>query len=199
MMRNDSIIISDITYQILYYENNIFNPELFGIKPTWLDDSGFFYQCLFELKDFKLYLKSFIVSSDRGYPIINGINPVPYSTDKGSDAVLYDNIAEQLDYNGALIIVNQIVNNYGKTEEIPCYCYKLVKEMVFLEGKLITTIDHSKAMLRIRKNLDLGLRRLDKKRDVKCIKKFLKASFAGEYEDIGISKLSFLKKRIMKE
>lgn len=182
MDRTDNIIMAETTFEILKCEyNTIFQPEDFGITPTWSNDTKFYYYSTYELKEFQLYLKDFTISSDRGYPAINGVKPEPYYTDTETEPVLYNNIMEPIKYTGAIIVGNQLVKNYGTNDEIPCYCYKLIRELIFQEGKLITTIDHSKAMLRIRKNLDLGLRSLDKKQDVKCIQGFIKASFVGDY------------------
>jgi hypothetical protein len=179
---NDSIIISEINYEILYYEHQIFEPEYFKISPIWSNDENYAYNCMFCLNDYQLYLKSLIVSSDRGFPEINGILPETYSSEKGIQTVQYNNIMEPIKYTGSMIIATQVVKTYSVNSEIPCYSYKCVKEMVFSEGRLITAIDHSKAMLRIRKNLDMGLRSLDKKRDVKCIQHFIMTSFAGNYD-----------------
>lgn len=178
----DTIIISDLSYEILYSEHEIFQPEFFHISPTWSDDKEFAYISQFYLDNYQLYLNNLIISSDRGYPEINGISPEPYSLEQGRDAVQYNDIMEAVEYTGSMIIATQLVKKYTDNSDVPCFSYKFVKELVFREGKLITTIDHSKAMIRIRKNLDLGLRSLDKKRDIKCIQRFVMSSFAGNYK-----------------
>lgn len=183
MKQDDSMVMGDDLYHILKRESDLFRPEYFGISPTWSDDPNFFCNGLYELKEFQLYLKNIMVSSDRSYPVINGIKPEPYLSETDRETVQYLNVNEPLNFTGAIIIANQFVKNYCKNDAPACFSYKQVKELIFQEGKLVTTIDHSKAMLRIRKNLDMGLRNLDKKRDVICISKFLKASFAGYYPE----------------
>lgn len=183
MKIRDFIIISDLTYEILYSEHDIFQPDFFHISPTWSDDKEFAYTSQFYLDNYQLYLNNLIISSDRGYPEINGISPEPYNIE-GRDAVQYIGIMEAVSYTGSMIIATQLVKQYTDNIDIPCFSYKFVKELVFREGKLITTIDHSKGMLRIRKNLDLGLRSLDKKRDIKCIQRFIMTSFAGNYKKV---------------
>jgi len=178
----DDIVIDETTYQVLYCEHNIFQPECFGMSPTWSNDTNFVHYSIYELLEYQLRLKSFTISSDRGYPVINGVKPEPYYTENEIETVQYNNILEPMKYTGSIIIGNQLMKNYGENAEIPCYFYKLVRELIFHEGKLVTTIDHSKAMLRIRKNLDLGLRSLDKKQDVKCIQQFINACFVGSYK-----------------
>lgn len=178
----ESIIISDLTYEILYSEHEIFQPENFHISPTWSDDKEFICINQFNLDNYQLYLKNLIVSSDRVYPEINGVCPEPYNLEQGKNAVQYSGIMEVVEYTGSMIIATQLVKKYTDSSDDPCFSYKIVKELVFREGKLVTTIDHSKAMIRIRKNLDLGLRSLDKKRDIKCIQRFIMSSFAGNYK-----------------
>lgn len=178
----DTILISDVNYDILYSEHEIIQPEYFNIAPTWSDDTTFAFISQYNLEDYQLYLKNLIVSNDRGYPEINGIDPKPYCIEQDMDAVQYNDIMEAVEYTGAMVIGTHIVKNYSENDDIPCYSYKCVKELVFLDGKLITTIDHSKAMLRVRKNLDLGLRSLNKKSDVKCIQRFIMSSFSGNYK-----------------
>ena len=38
-------------------------------------------------------------------------------------------------------------------------------------------------MKRVRMNLNCGYRTLDKKKDVRCIQKFIRESFVGDYKD----------------
>lgn len=184
----DVIIIDKERYEILANEHTyVFHPEYFGISPIWTNDSNFRYKCLFELKDHQLYLKSFQVTSDRGYPIINNVKPEVCNLENGFETVLYININEPLNYSGAIMFANSLVKDYRLPYRMdlynpPCFSYKFVGELIFEEGKLITSVNHNKAMRRIRKNIDLGLRSLDKKQDIKCIKKFIKDSFIGDYQ-----------------
>lgn len=184
----DIIIINNEAYEILASEHlYIFHPEYFGITPTWSNDSNFQYKCLFELKDQQLYLKSFQVTSDRGYPVINHIKPEICSAGQELETVQYININEPLEYSGAIMFANSLVKDYRTPYHLDmynplCFSYKFVGELIFDEGKLITSVNHNKAMRRIRKNIDMGLRSLDKKQDIKCIVKFIKASFIGDYQ-----------------
>ncbi len=184
----DIIIIDKERYEILASEQSyVFHPEHFGISPTWTNDLNFQYKCLFELKDHQLYLKSFQVTSDRGYPIINNVKPEVCNLEQGLETVQYVNVNEPLKYSGAIMFANSLVKDYRLPYHMdlnnpPCFSFKFVGELIFEEGKLITSVNHNKAMRRIRKNIDLGLRSLDKKQDIKCIKKFIKVSFIGDYQ-----------------
>jgi hypothetical protein len=184
----DIIIINKERYEILASEHSyVFHPEYFGISPTWTNDSNFRYKCLFELEDHQLYLKSFQVTCDRGYPIINSVKPEVCNLEHGFETVQYININEPMEYSGAIMFANSLVKDYRLPYHMdlynpPCFSYKFVGELIFDEGKLITSVNHNKAMRRIRKNIDLGLRSLDKKQDINCIKKFIKVSFIGDYQ-----------------
>lgn len=98
-------------------------------------------------------------------------------------------------YNGAILIGGEPVKEYLLMENrLQYFSYKQVYELVFNKGDLVTTIDHSKAMLRIRKNLELGLRSLTVKRDARCIKRFINSSFIGDYRPLSNKKkLKYLK------
>lgn len=86
-------------------------------------------------------------------------------------------------YNGAILIGANPIKEYHRKGDISSYfSYQKVIELVFENGVLITTVDQSKAMLRIRKNLELGLRSYNKKRDKNCINRFMNATFVGDYK-----------------
>lgn len=93
-----------------------------------------------------------------------------------------------LTYSGGIIIARDFVESYGNFEEYPCYCYKRVFELIFEDGRLVTSIDHSKAMTRIRKNIEKGLRDIRSKKDYKCIQRFIKESFVKNYHNPIIKK-----------
>ncbi|WMJ88322.1 hypothetical protein [Anaerocolumna sp. MB42-C2] len=196
MDAQDTIISDESTFLILKCDmKTIFEPENVGISPIWSNDPNFRYNSDFEIKDYQLYLKNLIITGDIGYPIINGIKPEPFYSEKGPETVQYNNIMISVKFSGAIVIGNTFIKNYGTEDEIPCYSYKVVWELIFQDGRLVTTIDHSKAMLRVRKNLDLGLRNLNKTRDMKCIKHYIKFSFVGDYDRPGkMSKCSNKKK-----
>ena len=184
MDAKDTIISENMPFLILKCEKKeIFDPDHLGISPIWSDDVNFGYSSIFAIKEYQLYLKNLILTSDRVYPIVGGVEPKLLASENGVETVEYDEIMVPVKFTGAVIIGGTFLKNYGPEEEAPCYSYKTVRELIFQEGKLVTSIDHSKAMLRIRKNLDLGLRDLNKKRDVNCIRHFLKSSFVGDYEN----------------
>lgn len=89
----------------------------------------------------------------------------------------------KLSYSGVILIgANPVKEYYLKGDKLACFSYQNVMELVFEKGMLITTIDQSKAMLRIRKNIELKLRSLNKGRDVICIRHFIWSSLVGDYK-----------------
>lgn len=191
---NDDLLLEELQYHILKCEDkDIINPEVFGISPTWKNDKNFEYSNVLIIKEYQLYLKSLMVSSDRGYPEINGIQPVAYFKENNMEAVIYEDIMHPVSFTGAVVAAAEPLNTYEIPGELPCFSYKQVLELIFQDGKLVTTVDHSKAMLRIRKNLDLGLRKLEKERDVRCIRHFIETSFVGDYKHPGKKRKKKLK------
>ncbi|MFA9465741.1 MAG: hypothetical protein ACERKN_15785 [Velocimicrobium sp.] len=94
--------------------------------------------------------------------------------------VLY--IGEELsNYQGGIVIAKDVINAFDFNDKYPCYCYQIVLELIMSEGKVITTINHSRAMHRIRMNIEKGLRSLDNEMDLACINKFLRATFVKKY------------------
>jgi hypothetical protein len=86
-------------------------------------------------------------------------------------------------YNGTILIGANIVKEYYLNGNSPAYfSYQKLIELVFENGILITTVDQSRAMLRIRKNLELGLRSIDNKRDKRCINRFMNSVLVGDYK-----------------
>jgi len=104
----------------------------------------------------------------------------------------YYDINQPLHYTGSITIADDFVKDYSMndTGQAPCFCYKCILELIFEDGILITTIDHSRDMLRIRKNIELGLRSLSKKRDFRCIEHFIKSTFIGNYKPFSSPKKS---------
>lgn len=178
---HDTLLFEGKFYQLLGAEQEIYSPDLFRIAPTWEKDKEFQFTSAYEIQEHQLYLKNMTITSDRGFPVINEIKPQSVYNEKGLDTVLYEGLMEKLNYTGGVLIGCDYIKNYNAKGDMPYFSYGKLYELIFEDGILTTTVDHSKGMLRIRKNLDLGLRSLEKERDRKCIKHFLKTSFVGDY------------------
>lgn len=170
-----------LEHQLLYMNNaylilaaeqeHIVHPAALGLTSLTKDTMEQSYFAEFEVKDYQLYLKCITLGS-------NQESATPFTN---PDKTYYFEDFK-VSYNGAVMIGTKRVKDYiFKDKEAPCFSYQKVYELVFAKGKLITTIDQSKAMLRIRKNIELGLRSLHKKNDQRCIERFIHSSMVGDY------------------
>lgn len=194
MTGNNHIVKDGSPYVVLKCEDSPYLPGDFGIHPTWEKDKSFQYSGNLAIEEFKLYLQDLSVFCDRSFPEIGDIEPKIYEISYGITNACYEGIHIPLLYTGGMIAGKGYLKEYdkgmicsGRYYE-PVYCYETLVELIFQDGRLVTEIDHSKAMRRIRKNLDLGLRSLEKERDVKCIRHFIGTSFIGDYEHPGKNK-----------
>ncbi len=128
----------------------------------------------FAIKDYRLHLLSLELGSNEATNL-GGVWIEDYNQRHSFDAF-------PIAYNGAILIgMTPIKEYYMKGDTPSFFSFQRVIELVFENGVLITTVDQSKAMLRIRKNIELGLRSLNKKRDKNCIKRFMNSTFVGDY------------------
>ena len=184
MEKKEAFIYKDERYILLLKEKEyIFNPEIFGLAPIWKQTAQYEYAGTYEVKDYKLRLQDFVIHSDSSYPVIQNIEPVPVNHTEEKTYVSYQGLFYPIFYTGAVVIGRDFIESYGYTEDFPCFCYGHVVELIFENGNLITTIEHDKAMVRIRKNIEKGLRDLNKGKDARCIQTFMKSSFVGKYRD----------------
>jgi hypothetical protein len=161
------IIYSGVIYKILSAEQEfVIHPSAFGLLPVVKASLQKSFSCAFHIEDYHLILDEVALTDTN-------------SEGERSDRTYGCKVA----YNGVLLIADNLVKEYYfKGGKLACFSYQNVLELVFENGMLITTIDQSKAMLRIRKNLELGLRDLSKNRDLRCIRRFINSSFVGDYK-----------------
>lgn len=152
-------------YNILHSEQEfIIHPAAVGILPVSKSALQCSFQSEFHIEDYQLFLDRIIL----------------YPGEAGEK--LYEFQDYSVSYNGAVLIGANLVKEYIlKGSKPACFSYQNVTELVFEEGNLITNVDQSKAMLRIRKNIDMNLRSLNRGRDVRCIKRFMNSAFVGDY------------------
>ncbi len=172
MKLEQQIIYADKIYKIFHTEQEfIIHPAALGILPMSKAALQYSFSSMFHLEGYKLILDKITVTNDTANK---------QSSDGIEKHYEMNNLA--VSYNGTILIGANPVKEYfivnGKTE---CFSYQNVFELVFEDGILITTVDQSKAMLRIRKNIELGLRNLNNSKDKKCIVRFMNASFVGDY------------------
>lgn len=195
-MRKNIVIYKEEEYELLLQEKEgMFHPEVFGMAPIWMQSKEFSYMSTYEIKEYQLYLDSFMVHTDSSYPVIQNVEAIMTEEENGKNYACYQNLSYQLNYTGAIVIAREFVKDYEIEDNFPCFCYAHVIELIFEKGILVTTIAHDKAMVRIRKNLERGLRTLRKAKDARCIRKFIKSSFVGKYSESSLRKGWKLTKR----
>lgn len=198
MALKDGFIYKEEEYTLVLSESKqILKPAIYGIKPSGSEKKGWDYFCTFYLDGYQLMVKDLFIHSDWGYPVIAGVEPVEFTGTDGFSGMKYEEVSIPVDYQGGIVIGRDFVYDFGLTEEYPCFCYREVMEFLFQNGKAVTTIEHNKAMVRIRKNIKLGLRSLKKGKDARCIRSFLKHSLVGKYRDTFLKKSMKLAKRKM--
>jgi hypothetical protein len=85
------------------------------------------------------------------------------------------------------------LEEYAEYEDM--YSYETVLELIFKDGCLMTSVDHSKAVLRIRRNLEQGLRSLNRSRDRHCIYAFMHRTVICDYRQ---SRYAYNKRRLIR-
>ncbi len=175
-------------YKILCTEQEfIIHPAVFSQVPLSATSLQCSFESYFQIKDYRLILDKLILNKGEA---TNSGGRMDYAEQQ---YIVWDLPAS---YNGAILIGADLVKEYYmKGNTLACFSYQNVVELVFEDGILITTIDQSKAMSRIRKNIELGLRSLYKSKDVRCIKRFMSSSFVGDYKTFKFnnSRLKYLK------
>lgn len=164
-------------YKIIASENEyIVHPAALGYVSIEVGALQLPFSCSYQVTEYKLQLNNLsIETSDKA------ILPMEASPEES-----YEFGQMYIPYTGALLIADGLLEEYRQEDSdtddnLPIFSYKTVYELVFNNGNLITTVDQSKAMQRIRKNLELGLRRMDNKRDYQCIRRFIKSNLIGDY------------------
>ena len=166
----------NLEYTILAVEREcIIHPIALGYLPY----SSASIQCSFSshfcIKDYQLLLSSLDIVTNEARNI-GGMHMESYTGRHAFEEF-------PVSYNGTILIGANIVKEYYLKGNTPAYfSYQKLIELVFENGTLITTVDQSRAMLRIRKNLELGLRSLDNKRDKHCITRFMNSVLIGDYK-----------------
>ncbi|MDO5520341.1 MAG: hypothetical protein Q4G58_07615 [bacterium] len=184
MLFTEEIYFKNDFYTVLLREaDNLLMEVVREHKPIWKSYSGDVIAS-YDLQDYMLTLQDLILDKhlmkrnekfcDRE-PIIDMV----------TGNKVFDKLNCPVKYTGNIIVAKDLIDTFSLEEnlsEYPCYCYKEVYELCFDQGCLTMSIDHSKAMVRIRKNIEKGLRNTKNAKDVRCINKFLKQTFCHDFE-----------------
>lgn len=176
MKIDQQLLYSNQLYKILNAEHEfIIHPSALDILPLTQIALSTPFISSFSIMDYQLKLDKLMIGSSETLNIIG--NKV-----LGSE-LYYEFNRLSVIYSGSILIAKDLIKEHHLCPEEPaCFSYLKVLELVFEDGVLITTIDQSKAMQRIRKNLELGLRNLNNNRDLRCIRRFINSSIIGDYK-----------------
>lgn len=162
MNLKQKLIYKDKEYDILSAEQEyIVHPIALNLLPLEKEVIRQPFQCNYHIENYKLYIDDITLATD--------------------EKLKHSFQNQKVSYNGAILIAEKLLKEYIFEGRIAGFSYQNVYELVFEDGILIATIDQRKAMLRIRKNIELGLRGLSEKKDLRCIRRFMNSSFVGDY------------------
>jgi hypothetical protein len=169
----------------------IIHPAALGLLPITPEAALRSFMCSFEITNYYLFLKTLSLNGN------DNSNTLRESDEEALKPYTFQD--KRVYYNGAILVGAGPLKDYVIKYNDAYFSYQSVYELIFENGYLVTTIDHSRAMVRIRKNLELGFRSLSNKNDARCIKHFMKSTFIGDYGLFSSSnkRLKYLKK--MKE
>ncbi|HWT75520.1 MAG TPA: hypothetical protein VN258_12510 [Mobilitalea sp.] len=166
-------------YKIIHSEQEfIVHPAAFNLLPLTKASLQCSFSSNFHIENYRLYLDKITL----------------FPGEAGEKQVTFHNCA--ISYNGAILIGDNMIREYNLKGRPACFSYQNVIELVFEDGVLITSVDQSKAMLRIRKNLELSMRNLTRGRDQRCILRFMNSAFVGDYRSF---KLSVARRKYIQE
>lgn len=185
-------------YKIISAEQEfIFHPAVLEQAPITAEALKRTFSCKFYIENYRLMLNCVTlyeggISSDNQE--LQTSNPIDQKLEGLENNDIHD---LKLAYHGTVLIGAEITKDFKwDGNQTACFSYKNVYELIFEDGILITTIDHSKDMLRIRKNIELGYRSITSKHDIRLIKHFLNSSFVGDYKPFSRTwkRLKYLRK-----
>lgn len=183
----DKFIYKGDNYSIVAISNPIqFNPLDYGIKPIacctacW---NG--YWCDYQISAKGIVLKNlYINAEDDYYPEINNVNPQK----EGKESFeymghhIYRNLNIFMEYTGKILIGKGFINKYyihmGYQR---AWAYEVLEELVFDNGKLVKTVDHSEMAKKLRKEIENEAGEM--KKESYNIPLFVDKSFSLEMED----------------
>jgi hypothetical protein len=183
--------------QLLYLNKNfkilsaeqeyIIHPAVFDLVPLTAASLQCSFISNFQLKNYRLTLDKLLLGTVESLSL----------AEIKSEVIERKAIVQDFSvcYTGTILIGADLVKEYYYKGNLAFFSYQNVYELVFEDGVLITTVDQSKAMLRIRKNIELGFRSLYNNRDNRCIKRFMNSSLVGDYKmfKFNKSRLSYVK------
>lgn len=184
MLFTEEIYFKNDFYTVLLREaDNLLMDIVRDHKPIWKSYAGDVIAS-YDLQNYMLTLQDLILDKHLMKENEKFYDQIP-SVDLITGNKVFDKLNCPVNYTGHIVVAKDVVDTFSYDEglsEYPCFCYKEVYELCFDQGALVTSIDHSKAMVRIRKNIEKGLRNVKNQKDIRCINKFLNQTFCHDFE-----------------
>lgn len=188
----DSFRLKGTKYSIIALSKPIkFNPTDYGITPESRSTACWKgYWCDYDISEDGIMLTNlYINSKDAYYPNIHGIKVSQNEGDtkkaflKYMGHHLYENLNIPMNYSGKIVIGDKFIRDYyihmGYQK---AWAYKVVLELIFMDGKLITTYNHNELVANMRQTIDKDPDIISKKL-YEDIKSFVEKSFSLEFKD----------------
>ena len=164
-MQEEVIWYKETLFTVFMIEKgSLFDPWKLGLLSEEQKRSDYEIIGSYRIEEFVLYLDS-----------ITAINR------RDNTSVKKENLHISLNYTGSMLLSRELLDAYEESRA--CYGYKKFLELIFVQGRLRTCIDHSRSMYRIRKNLETGLRDMSNSKDARCILHFIDELFVGKYKE----------------
>lgn len=148
------------SYDLVAMTNSIdFDPEDHGLKPVPMHTAcwrGFF--CDFKITKKGLFLDRLNISTElMEFPDLWGSKPKVKHSNEDSASLVYEKINHKIDYTGSIVLGDGFLDEYyiHMGFQRP-WAYESVVEVVFENGNLVKTIDHSETVAKIREEISSG-------------------------------------------
>lgn len=172
---------------------NLFKPSGLGLAPIGRSTGcrrG--YQAVFSISNSQLILDSLHINLFKGWiksqrlegPPINSITPLPPNEDAKIDWFNnhYLNLNHRLDYTGGLLIAREFINElYVHIGFHPAWKHRVVFELLFENGLLLSEIDRSSEMAEYRNRIKALESSTKTKWNYKDFLNWIEKSFGRKY------------------
>ena len=183
----DRFIFKGDDYSIVAISNPIqFNPLDYGIKPAACCSACWKgYWCDYQIFTEGIILKNlYINSADGNYPEINSVSSEKHNKESFQymGHHLYKNINIFMEYTGKILVGKDFMREYyihmGYQR---AWAYKVLKELIFNNGKLVKTVDHSEMAEKLR--IELENRKEESEKTRENTRLFVEECFSLEMKD----------------
>ncbi len=163
----------------------LFNPGEYGVRPTMMSTAcSRGYVCDYEITNSEILMRNLLLRTEevQAYPEIDGVKPIFKNIYKAGE---YKNLKLYIKYSGGILLGTESIHdmNFYTGDQKPHDFHK-VKEIIFVDGKIIKFKDHSQKMRKIRSKLEhLNDEKVDDLSNLYEITQLLRQCFIRDYGD----------------